>query len=95
MKTVPLKVAPPTGTADIVACQSCQSGFKLTGAANADGTTCVLDGTVPTFTAGPAIKAGSIGATSVTVTLTASEIGQLVWVVYTEGTVVADARSLN
>ena len=88
------KSGKPSGTADIVACASCQSGYKLTGAANADTTACVQDGTVPTFTAGPAIKAGSIGATSVTVTLTASELGQLVWVVYTEGTVPATATTL-
>ena len=35
----------PGGTADIVACQSCMSGFKLKGAANVDGTTCVVEST--------------------------------------------------
>ena len=126
----------PGGSSDVEACQSCESGFKLKGAANVDGTTCVVESTAvytcengmpqdgtpsgstdvaeckscnvgftlankqctditkPTFTVQPAIKAGSIGATSVTVTLTASELGQLVWALYTEGTAVADAAAL-
>ena len=31
----------PAGTSDVVACQSCSDGFKLTGAPGADTTTCV------------------------------------------------------
>ena len=106
----------PGGSSDIVACQSCSTGFTLKGTPGADNTTCVedtptarytcdngtpvdghpqrhqqceeckacttgfalsaekkcvQDSTAPTFTAGPALKAGTIGATSVTVTLTA------------------------
>ena len=66
----------------MVACQTCNSGFKLMGTAGVDGTTCVEDSTAPTFTAGPALKAGSTGATSATVTLTASEVGKVFWVAY-------------
>ena len=40
------------------------------------------------------MKPGSIGATSVTVTLTASEVGTLFWALYTDGSAVADAAAL-
>ena len=76
------KSGTPSGSSDVVACQTCNSGFKLMGTAGVDGTTCVQDSTAPTFTAGPALKAGSTGATSVTVTLTASEVGKVFWVAY-------------
>ena len=119
----------PIGSSDVERCQSCASGYTLSGTAGADGTTCVKDstavytcengtpvdgtpsgtsnveeckacntgftlsasqqcvadsgdGTAPTFTAPPAVKPGSIGATNVTVTLTASEAGTLFWVLY-------------
>ena len=74
----------PSGTSNVERCQSCASGYTLSGSAGADGTTCVVekDTTKPTFTAGPALKAGSTGATSVTVTLTASEVGKVFWVAY-------------
>ena len=88
------KSGTPTGTSNVEACARCESGYKLMGAANVDGTACVEDSTAPTFIEHPAIKAGSIGATSVTVTLTASELGKLVWVVYINGTQVADAAAL-
>ena len=88
------KSGTPTSSSNIVSCESCESGYKLSGAANVDGTACVEDNTAPTFIEQPAIKAGSIGATSVTVTLTASELGKLVWVVYINGTQVADAAAL-
>ena len=77
----------PSGSTDVAECTSCDVGFTL---ANKQCT----DITTPTFTVQPAIKTGSIGATSVTVTLTASELGQLVWALYTEGTAVADAAAL-
>ena len=88
------KSGTPSGSSDVVACQTCNSGFKLMGTAGVDGTTCVEDSTAPTFTAGPALKAGSTGATSVTVTLTASEVGKVFWALYTDGTQVADAAAL-
>ena len=87
----------PAGSSDVEQCQSCASGYTLSGTAGADGTTCVkdtTDSTAPTFTAGPALKAGTTGATSVTVTLTASEVGTLFWALYTDGTTVADAAAL-
>ena len=91
------KTGAPSGTTDVVACQSCKSGYTLMGSAGADGTTCVsdTDSTAPTFTAHPAVKDGSIGATSVTVTLTASEVGTLYWVAYAaSATAPADAAVL-
>ena len=39
------KTGNPSGTSNIVACQSCKSGFTLSGAAGADTTTCVQDTT--------------------------------------------------
>ena len=35
----------PSGTSNVVACQSCKSGFKLMGSAGENGTTCVQDST--------------------------------------------------
>ena len=52
------KTGPTDTTADKVACQSCNNGFKLVGAPGADGTTCVAteyvctNGTTRTITAG-------------------------------------------
>ena len=88
----------PSGAVDVERCTSCASGYTLSGTAGADGTTCVkdtTDSTAPTFTAGPVVKPGSIGATSVTVTLTASEVGKVFWVLYADGTPTpADAAAL-
>ena len=88
----------PSGAVDVERCTSCASGYTLSGTAGADGTTCVkdtTDSTAPTFTAGPVVKPGSIGATSVTVTLTASEVGKVFWVLYAENAPApADAAAL-
>ena len=67
----------PSGTSNVEECKACTTGFALSAAKK-----CVQDSTAPTFTAGPALKAGSTGATSVTVTLTASEVGKVFWVAY-------------
>ena len=83
------KSGTPSGTSNVEECKACNAGFALSAEKK-----CVADSTKPTFTAGPVIKAGSIGATSVTVTLTASEVGTLFWALYTEGTQVADATAL-
>ena len=91
------KSGTPSGSSNVVACQKCDDGFKLMGAAGADGTTCVVDtdSTAPTFTVHPAMKADAIGATSVTVTLTASEVGTLYWVAYAASAAApADAAAL-
>ena len=79
----------PAGSSDVEQCQSCTSGYTLSGNPGADGTTCLkdaVDNTAPTFTVQPAVKPGSIGATSVTVTLTASEVGKVFWALYADGT---------
>ena len=82
----------PSGTSNVEECKACTTGFTLT------EKRCVADSgdsTAPTFTAGPAVKAGSTGATSVTVTLTASEVGKVFWVLYADGTPTpADATAL-
>ena len=92
------KTGAPSGSTDVTACQSCASGYTLSGEAGADNTTCVkdaVDNTAPTFTVDPAVKADTIGATSVTVTLTASEVGTLYWVAYAaDATAPADAAAL-
>ena len=67
----------PSGTSNVEECKACTTGFALSAAKK-----CVQDSTAPTFTAGPALKAGSTGATSATVTLTASEVGKVFWVAY-------------
>ena len=79
----------PSGTSNVEECKACTTGFALSAEKK-----CVQDSTAPTFTVGPAVKADSTGATSVTVTLTASEVGKIFWVLYTDGSAVADAAAL-
>ena len=77
------KSGAPAGGTDVVACQRCNDGYTLMGAAGVDGTPCVVDSdtTAPTFTESPALN-GDPTANGVTVTLTASEVGTLFWVLY-------------
>ena len=56
-------------------------------------TTTAADNTAPTFSAQPEVKAGTLTAETVTVTLTSDEGGKLFWAVYTDGTAVADAAA--
>ena len=52
----------PAGTSDIVACQSCDDGFKLTGGAGADNTACIA--TQYTCPANGTAKTGSPSGTA-------------------------------
>ena len=87
------KTGTPSGSTDVEACQNCESGYTLKGDAGVDGTTCT-DQTAPTFSAQPAVKAGTLAAETVTVTLTSSEAGKLFWAIYDNDTVVASNTDL-
>ena len=78
------KTGNPAGSTDVVACESCETGYDLTGAAGADGTECT-DQTVPTFSVAPALD-GNPAATAANVKLTASEAGKVFWVLYADNT---------
>ena len=66
----------PAGSSDVEECTACNSGFTLT------EKKCVADTdtTKPTFTAGPTLDTST--DTTATVTLTASEVGKVFWVLY-------------
>ena len=66
----------PSGTSDVEECTACNTGFTLT------EKKCVADtdSTAPTFTAGPTLDTST--DTTATVTLTASEVGKVFWLLY-------------
>ena len=76
-----------SGSTNVERCQSCATGYSLSGVAGADGVTCVkdaVDTTKPTFSAAPAVD-GDETATTATVKFTASEAGKVFWILYADG----------
>ena len=77
------KTGTPAGTTDVVACQTCESGYTPTGTLGEENTDCT-DQTAPTFDTAPALD-GTPAATTANVKLTASEAGKVFWILYADG----------
>ena len=81
------KAGGPSGSTDVEECTACNAGYTIN-----DNKQCT-DITAPTFAEVPAVS-GTPSDTTATVTLTAGEAGTLFWVVYADGSSVADAAAL-
>ena len=76
------KTGNPAGSTDVVACQTCESGYTPTGTLGEENTDCT-DKTPPAFASGkaPAVD-GRPTANGATVKFTATEAGKVFWVLY-------------